>query len=135
MSDDIRSAVQWLAATGLLAQYVEEHIAPAVARAVAEAVTAAPRGCDCAKHYVQLTKGVSKALAAHNKGQRRLNRKIKRLEADAARYRWLCNGNGYFMEERSLCHFSNEKSEADAAIDEEIHEGRGNCGPDGRPLW
>lgn len=37
--------------------------------------------------------------------------------ADAARYRWLCDGNGYFMEEAGLCHINNEKPEADAAID------------------
>ena len=39
------------------------------------------------------------------------------LKMDAERYRWLCNGNGYFMEENMLCHLSNDKSEADAAID------------------
>lgn len=37
---------------------------------------------------------------------------------DAARYRWLCDGNGYFMEENMLCGHSNNKAEADAMIDE-----------------
>lgn len=41
-------------------------------------------------------------------------------ESDAARYRWIVDGNGYFLEERGLCHVSNEKDEADRAIDEEI---------------
>lgn len=36
---------------------------------------------------------------------------------DADRYRWLCNGNGYFMEEEGLCGFDNQKEKADAAID------------------
>ena len=40
--------------------------------------------------------------------------------ADANRYRWLCDGHGYFMEEEMLCGHSNEKSLADAAIDEAI---------------
>lgn len=39
---------------------------------------------------------------------------------DAARYRWLCDGHGYFMEENSLCGHGNDKAEADAAIDREM---------------
>jgi len=39
------------------------------------------------------------------------------LRADAERYRWLCNGHGYFMEEEMLCGHSNNKKLADAAID------------------
>lgn len=39
---------------------------------------------------------------------------------DAARYRWLCDGNGYFLEEQTLCGHWNEKARADAAIDAEI---------------
>ena len=42
---------------------------------------------------------------------------IRELAVDAERYRWLCDGNGYFMEEAGLCHINNEKPEADAAID------------------
>lgn len=40
-----------------------------------------------------------------------------RLQKDADRYRWLCDGNGYFMEEQMLCGHSNEKAEADRQID------------------
>ncbi|CPF47814.1 hypothetical protein [Burkholderia pseudomallei] len=36
---------------------------------------------------------------------------------DAERYRWLCDGNGYFLEEQALCGHWNQKEEADAAID------------------
>lgn len=36
---------------------------------------------------------------------------------DAARYRWLCDGHGYFMEEEMLCGHGNDKAAADAAID------------------
>ena len=36
---------------------------------------------------------------------------------DAERYRWLCDGNGYFLEHKTLCGHSNEKILADAAID------------------
>jgi hypothetical protein len=43
--------------------------------------------------------------------------RIAELEQDAARYRWLCDGHGYFMEEEYLCGHSNEKAKADAAID------------------
>jgi hypothetical protein len=38
-------------------------------------------------------------------------------EDDAERYRWLCDGNGYFLEEEQLCGYTNEKADADAAID------------------
>lgn len=47
------------------------------------------------------------------------------LLRDAGRYRWICNGNGYFMEENMLCHVSNDKAEADAAIDAAIATARG----------
>lgn len=36
---------------------------------------------------------------------------------DAARYRWLCNGNGYFLEERGIAGHGEEKKAADEAID------------------
>lgn len=39
---------------------------------------------------------------------------------DARRYQWICNGNGYYMEEQYLCGHTNEKDRADAAIDREI---------------
>ena len=39
------------------------------------------------------------------------------MRRDAERYRWLCDGNGYFMEERGLCGHWNEKEEADKEID------------------
>lgn len=42
---------------------------------------------------------------------------LEQYRKDALRYRWLCNGNGYFMEEQMLCHVSNDKEDADAAID------------------
>ena len=42
---------------------------------------------------------------------------IESLREDAARYRWLCDGNGYFMEENQLCGHGNDKTKADAAID------------------
>ena len=47
----------------------------------------------------------------------RLRRELAEARADAARYRWLCDGHGYFMEEEMLCGHSNEKAAADAAID------------------
>lgn len=43
-------------------------------------------------------------------------------QADARRFRWLLEGNGYFMEERSLCGHppcgGDEKDDARRAIDE-----------------
>lgn len=48
-----------------------------------------------------------------------LVQEIEELKADAERYRWLCNGNGYFLEEEQLCGHGNNKDLADAAIDAE----------------
>lgn len=45
------------------------------------------------------------------------------LIADAQRYEWLCDGNGYFMEEEMLCGHGNDKARADAAIDSAIANG------------
>lgn len=49
-------------------------------------------------------------------------RRLKELEADAARFRWLLNGNGYFMEEEGICghgpYDEQEQNEARAKIDE-----------------
>ena len=42
---------------------------------------------------------------------------VEALRRDAERYRWLCNGNGYFMEEEMLCGHSNDKADADRQID------------------
>lgn len=42
---------------------------------------------------------------------------LEACKADADRYRWLCDGNGYFMEENMLCGHSNEKDAADKEID------------------
>ena len=42
---------------------------------------------------------------------------VEALRRDAGRYRWLCDGNGYFMEEEMLCGHSNDKTEADRQID------------------
>jgi len=46
------------------------------------------------------------------------------VSADAMRFRWLLNGNGYFMEESSLCgHSPCEQAEKDSyriAIDKEM---------------
>jgi hypothetical protein len=42
---------------------------------------------------------------------------VRALREDAERYRWLCNGNGYFLEEEQLYGHVNQKSEADEAID------------------
>lgn len=42
---------------------------------------------------------------------------------DAERYQWLCDGNGYYLEEAGLCGHSNEKAEADEAIDFYIANG------------
>lgn len=46
-----------------------------------------------------------------------LTEENEELREDAERYRWLCNGNGYFLEEEQLCGHFNQKSEADEAID------------------
>jgi hypothetical protein len=44
---------------------------------------------------------------------------LSSLLADAKRYRWLCDGNGYFMEESGLCNVKDipEKARADEEID------------------
>lgn len=42
---------------------------------------------------------------------------LQAAQKDAERYRWLCDGNGYFLEEEMLCGYENEKQEADDAID------------------
>lgn len=49
-----------------------------------------------------------------------LKEEMEELRKDAARYRWICDGNGYFMEENMLCGHSNEKQKADEAIDAEM---------------
>lgn len=46
------------------------------------------------------------------------------LRKDAERYRWICDGNGYFMEENHLCGHDNEKDRADAYIDAEMGEAK-----------
>lgn len=50
----------------------------------------------------------------------------KSIEADAARFRWLLNGNGYFMEEEMLCGHSpceeEEKDGARIAIDKAMND-------------
>ncbi len=38
--------------------------------------------------------------------------------ADGERYRWLCDGHGYLLEEQGLCGHSNEKEAADKEVDE-----------------
>lgn len=47
-------------------------------------------------------------------------------KADAARFRWLINGNGYFMEEQGICgpwsNSQEDKDEARKIIDEWIAE-------------
>jgi hypothetical protein len=56
-----------------------------------------------------------------DKDQRILDR------ADAERFRWLIDGNGYFMEEAHLCSYlssDQDKAEARAAIDKMIEEDR-----------
>lgn len=61
-----------------------------------------------------------KQLAAQAKENEALRARVAELEElrkDAERYRWLCDGNGYFMEENSLCGHDNDKEEADAEID------------------
>lgn len=54
-------------------------------------------------------------LVAEERDQ--LKAEVEALRKDAIRYQWLCNGNGYFMEEQGICGHSEEKTEADAAID------------------
>lgn len=44
--------------------------------------------------------------------------RLRAAERDAGRYRWLCDGNGYFMEEAGLCGATNDKGEADRQIDD-----------------
>lgn len=44
-------------------------------------------------------------------------------QKDADRYQWLCDGNGYFMEEQGICGHSNEKAEADRQIDIAMNTG------------
>lgn len=58
----------------------------------------------------------------------RAEAELEQYRKDAQRYRWLCDGNGYFMEEQMLCHVGNEKAKADAAIDEAIAEEGGANG-------
>lgn len=51
----------------------------------------------------------------HNFGV--IHDELAESQKDAERYRWLCDGNGYFMEEEGLCGYGNDKADADAAID------------------
>jgi len=53
---------------------------------------------------------------------RALIARLRAAEKDAARYRWLCDGNGYFMEQQFLCGHSNDKLAADLAIDEAMEQ-------------
>lgn len=57
------------------------------------------------------------AQAKENEVLRARVAELEELRKDAERYRWLCDGNGYFMEENSLCGHDNDKEEADAEID------------------
>ena len=41
--------------------------------------------------------------------------RIAELEADAARFRWMLDGNGYFMEEAGLCGYAPDEKEKDRA--------------------
>jgi len=50
------------------------------------------------------------------------------LIADAARYRWLCNGNGYFLEEQGIAGHGEEKDAADRAIDEAMRRAQSRSG-------
>lgn len=51
-----------------------------------------------------------------------LQAECEKLRKDAERYRWMCDGNGYFLEHEMLCGFENEKAQADAAIDAAMQE-------------
>lgn len=73
-----------------------------------------------------LCREVHEALVAAGWADIRINRALDALAADdeelrrdAERYRWLCDGRGYFLEERGLCGHGPDKEAADAAIDEE----------------
>lgn len=59
------------------------------------------------------------SFVAGERGEERdqLKTENEALRKDAERYRWLCDGNGYFLEEIGLCGHGNEKSEADKEID------------------
>lgn len=66
-------------------------------------------------------------FGAHEDLQARAERAEAEAEAlrkDAERYRWLCDGNGYFMEENYLCGHENDKERADLMIDIEIQAGQ-----------
>ena len=52
----------------------------------------------------------------------KLQVEVQELRADAARYRWLCDGHGYFMEESGLCGSWDEKEIADPIIDEAMEK-------------
>lgn len=60
------------------------------------------------------------SLAQEEARSAELEANVAATEKDAERYRWLCDGNGYFLEEQMLCGHSNEKESADAAIDAAI---------------
>jgi len=55
--------------------------------------------------------------AAYLAGQKSMDDMVIEYKADAERYRWLCDGNGQFMEERDLGVYGSPKEEADKAID------------------
>ncbi|CAK1286780.1 hypothetical protein NQH47_00270 [Burkholderia pseudomallei] len=63
---------------------------------------------DLLAEYEQRRKEDSRYMAA-------LSTELQEAKRDAERYRWLCDGNGYFLEEQMLCGHSNEKGRA--AID------------------
>ncbi len=62
--------------------------------------------------------------ASHNLGVR-MKRPDRSYKADAERFRWLLKGNGYYMEENSLCGNwdpdSYDQDYARRCIDEEIN--------------
>ncbi len=62
---------------------------------------------------------LSALVSKMERENRELRGELNGNRDDAARYRWLCSGHGYFMEESGLCNVPGlyEKDRADGEID------------------
>jgi len=75
------------------------------------------------KHYASLEMTPAQKITTLLGEIAQLKADNQSLRKDAERYRFIVDGQGYFLEEQGICGHSNEKAAADAAIDFYIENG------------